>query len=104
MKPRLQVHYEERVRGKLSEQFGFDNPLRIPRIEKVVVNVGLGEAPKNPKLLDAVVEELGTDHRPAGCHHAGAQVDLELRRCAKGCPSGRRSRCAASACTSSSTA
>jgi large subunit ribosomal protein L5 len=60
MKPRLQVHYEERVRGKLMEQFGFDNPLRIPRIEKVVVNVGLGEAPKNPKLLDAVVAELGT--------------------------------------------
>jgi large subunit ribosomal protein L5 len=59
MKPRLQAHYEDRVRAKLSEQFGFDNPLRIPRIEKIVVNVGLGEAPKNPKLLDSVVEELG---------------------------------------------
>jgi large subunit ribosomal protein L5 len=59
MKPRLQVHYEERVRAKLAEQFGFSNPLRIPRFEKVVVNVGLGEAPKNPKLLDSVVAELG---------------------------------------------
>jgi large subunit ribosomal protein L5 len=59
MKPRLQVHYEERVRARLSEQFGFTNPLRIPRVEKVVVNVGLGEAPKNPKLLDSVVDELG---------------------------------------------
>ena len=59
MKPRLQEHYEERVRSRLSEQFGFDNPLRVPRIEKVVVNVGLGEAPKNPKLLDEVVGELG---------------------------------------------
>jgi large subunit ribosomal protein L5 len=59
MKPRLQVHYEERVRPKLGEQFGFTNPHRIPRVEKIVVNVGLGEAPKNPKLLDSVVGELG---------------------------------------------
>jgi large subunit ribosomal protein L5 len=59
MKPRLQLHYEDRVRSKLSEQFGFTNTLRIPRIEKIVLNVGLGEAPKNPKLLDSVVGELG---------------------------------------------
>ena len=59
MKPRLQVYYEERVRAKLGEQFGFTNPYRIPRLEKIVLNVGLGEAPKNPKLLDSVVAELG---------------------------------------------
>lgn len=66
MKPRLQQHYEERVRARLAEQFGFDNPYRIARIEKVVVNVGLGEAPKNPKLLDSVVEEISaiTGQRP----------------------------------------
>src|SRR5690606_40091575 len=43
----------------LGEEFGFTNPYRVPRIEKIVLNVGLGEAPKNPKLLDSVVEELG---------------------------------------------
>jgi large subunit ribosomal protein L5 len=59
MKPRLQVHYEERVRQKLGEQFGFSNPYRVPRLEKIVINVGLGEAPKNPKLLDSVVAEIG---------------------------------------------
>jgi large subunit ribosomal protein L5 len=59
MKPRLQVYYEERVRGRLGEQFGFTNPYRIPRLEKIVLNVGLGEAPKNAKLMDSVVEELG---------------------------------------------
>ena len=58
MKPRLQEHYEERIRPRLMEQFGFDNPLRVPRVEKVVVNVGLGEAPKNPKLLESIVSEL----------------------------------------------
>jgi len=56
--PRLQRHYRDHVRPTLSEQFGFDNPHRIPKIEKVVVNVGIGEAPKDQKLLDSVVEEL----------------------------------------------
>jgi large subunit ribosomal protein L5 len=59
MKPRLQVYYEEQVRERLGRQFGFTNPHRMPRVEKVVVNVGLGEAPKNQKLLDSVVAELG---------------------------------------------
>ena len=58
MKPRLQIYYEERVRPKLMTEFGFDNPFRVPRIEKVVLNVGLGEAPKNPKLLESIVAEM----------------------------------------------
>jgi large subunit ribosomal protein L5 len=57
-KPRLQKHYEERVRPALMTEFGFDNAFRVPRLEKVVLNVGLGEAPKQPKLLDSIVEEL----------------------------------------------
>lgn len=66
MKPRLQRHYEERVRDRLLERFGYDNPYQVPRLEKVVINVGLGEAPKNPKLLDSVVDELAriTGQRP----------------------------------------
>jgi len=56
--PRLLRHYRDHVRPTLQEQFGFDNPHRIPGIEKVVVNVGIGDAPKNQKLLDSVVEEL----------------------------------------------
>jgi large subunit ribosomal protein L5 len=59
MKPRLQTYYEETVRNRLSEQFGWNNAMRVPKLEKVVINVGLGEAPKNSKLLDSVVEELG---------------------------------------------
>ena len=60
MKPRLQTHYEERVTPRLMEQFGFDNPYRVPRIEKIVVNVGMGEAAKNPKIMETVVDELST--------------------------------------------
>ena len=58
MKPRLQQHYEERVNTRLMEEFEFDNPYRVPRIEKIVVNVGMGAAAREPKLLDAVVGEL----------------------------------------------
>ena len=58
MKPRLKHHYEDRVRPRLSEQFGYKNPMSVPRIEKIVLNVGLGEASRNAKLLDSVVEEM----------------------------------------------
>jgi large subunit ribosomal protein L5 len=57
-KPRLQRHYEETVRAKLHQDFGFSSTMQIPRIEKIVLNVGLGEASKNAKLLDSVVAEL----------------------------------------------
>ena len=59
MKPRLKQHYDERVSPQLMEEFDLENPYRVPRIEKIVVNVGMGEAADNPKILDTVVEELG---------------------------------------------
>ena len=59
MEPRLLRHYKEYARPKLAEQFQWDNPNRIPKIEKIVLNVGVGEASKNAKLLTAVVDELG---------------------------------------------
>jgi len=56
--PRLQMYYQTVVRGRLAQQFGITNPMQVPRITKVVLNVGMGEASKTPKLLDAVVAEL----------------------------------------------
>ena len=58
--PRLLKHYREHARPKLQEEFGFDNPHRIPHVEKVTVNVGVGDASKDQKLLNSVVDELGT--------------------------------------------
>ena len=57
--PRLRAYYRETVTPKLQQEFGFANPNQMPRLEKIVINVGMGEAPKNPKLLDTTVEELG---------------------------------------------
>jgi large subunit ribosomal protein L5 len=57
--PRLQRYYEQQVRSKLQDQFGFKTPMQVPKLEKIVINVGLGEATKNAKLLDSVIEEIG---------------------------------------------
>ena len=59
VQPRLQRFYDGTVRGKLQQQFGFKSSMQTPRLEKVVLNVGIGEAAKNAKLLDSVAEELG---------------------------------------------
>jgi large subunit ribosomal protein L5 len=58
--PRLKEFYQSTVRGKLSQQFGLTNPHQVPQLEKIVINVGVGEAIKQPKALDSVVDELAT--------------------------------------------
>ena len=55
---RLQEHYEKTVKQALVEEFGYENPMRIPKIEKIVVNMGVGEATQDSKKLDVAVQEL----------------------------------------------
>ncbi len=57
--PRLKERYQNDVVPKLMEQFGFKSPMRAPRIEKIVVNQGLGEAIANPKVVELAATELG---------------------------------------------
>jgi large subunit ribosomal protein L5 len=57
--PRLQEYYAKTIRPKLAKEFGLTNPNQVPRLAKIVLNVGMGDAGKNPKQLDAAVEELG---------------------------------------------
>lgn len=56
--PRLRDYYAKTVRPRLATQFGLTNPHQVPQLEKIVLNVGMGEAIKTPKVLDAVVDEL----------------------------------------------
>ena len=56
--PRLKTQYEEDVRTKLQQEFGIENVMAVPRIDKIVLNIGLGEATQNIKLLDDAVGEL----------------------------------------------
>jgi large subunit ribosomal protein L5 len=57
-KTRMQRFYDSSVRGRLAKQFGFTNPHQVPRITKIVLNVGMGEAAKTPRLVESAAEEL----------------------------------------------
>ena len=57
--PRLKVRYDKEVVPKLMEQFGFKSPMRVPRLEKIVLNQGLGEAITNAKVVENATTELG---------------------------------------------
>lgn len=56
----LQQRYRQEIVPALMQEFKYDNVMQAPRVEKVVINVGLGEAIDNPKLLDGAVEDLRT--------------------------------------------
>jgi large subunit ribosomal protein L5 len=56
--PRLQKRYLEEVRAKLQQEFGYKNPMQVPKLEKIVLNMGVGEATADQKKLDAALEEL----------------------------------------------
>lgn len=58
--PRLQRHYREIAKKNLREQFDYVNDHQIPTVEKVSVNVGMGDASKDQKLLNSVLDELAT--------------------------------------------
>jgi large subunit ribosomal protein L5 len=55
----LQKKYQGAVRDALVEEFGYKNPLEVPRVQKVTLNIGLGESLKTPKLLEQAFESLG---------------------------------------------
>ncbi|MDP9351988.1 MAG: 50S ribosomal protein L5 [Chloroflexota bacterium] len=58
MTPRLRETYKQNVAPRMVESFGYTNPMQVPTIEKVVINIGLGEALQNAKALDAAVGDL----------------------------------------------
>jgi large subunit ribosomal protein L5 len=58
MAARLKDHYQKKVVPALSKEFGYKNKMAVPRLEKISVNIGLGEATQNAKLMDGAVNEL----------------------------------------------
>ena len=59
MKARLKEHYLKTVVPALKKEFGYNNVMAVPKMEKIAINIGLGEATQNPKLMDAAAAELG---------------------------------------------
>ena len=79
--PRLKVKYETEVRQQLQEQFGYTNPMLIPKFEKIVVNMGVGEAATDSKAIDGAVRDLRTitGQQPMVTHARKSIAAFKLR-------------------------
>jgi large subunit ribosomal protein L5 len=60
IKPRLRVRYEEEIAPELTKRFGYSNPMQVPKVEKITLNMGVGEAKQDSKMLEAAQEQLAT--------------------------------------------
>jgi large subunit ribosomal protein L5 len=58
--PRLRERYRNEIAGALREQFGYPNPMQVPRLVKIVVNMGVGEAARDAKVIDGALRDLTT--------------------------------------------
>jgi len=58
MATRLQEHYEQTVRSELQEKFGYKNVMEIPKLEKIVINMGVGEASQDRKKIDGAIQDM----------------------------------------------
>jgi large subunit ribosomal protein L5 len=81
MASRLKDVYMKEVRKKLQSEFGIKNPMAVPKLEKVVLNMGMGEAISNAKILDAAVEELSqiTGQKPVVTKAKKSIASFKLR-------------------------
>ncbi len=79
--PRLFESYKEKAIPALTKQFNYKNPMQVPRLEKIVVNMGLGAAVANPKIIDTAVEELKalSGQRPVVTRARKAIANFKLR-------------------------
>jgi large subunit ribosomal protein L5 len=82
MAARLKERYEKELRATLVKELGLKNPMQAPRVEKVVVNMGLGEATQNGKILDASLEQLTaiTGQKPVVTKARKSIANFKLRQ------------------------
>ena len=82
MVPRLKERYRNEIVPVMMKEFGYPNPMAVPRLRKVVVNMGLGEAIQNAKLLDAAARELSqvTGQRPVITRARKSVANFKLRK------------------------
>ncbi len=80
--PRLLVKYREEILPALAERFGYRNRFQVPKLQKIVVNMGVGDGLKDAKLLDAAVEDLMiiTGQRPAVTRAKKAVASFKIRK------------------------
>jgi large subunit ribosomal protein L5 len=78
---RLQEHYRDVVRGEMQKRFAYANPMQIPKLEKVVLNMGVGEATQDSKKLQSAIAELTliSGQKPAVCRARKSVANFKLR-------------------------
>jgi large subunit ribosomal protein L5 len=88
-KPRLQTLYESEIRAALAERFGYKSPMEIPRLDKVVLSMGVGEAKTNSRALDEAMSQLGelSGQKPAVTRARKSIAQFKLR---EGMPIGAK--------------
>src|SRR3954463_15641189 len=81
MPARLQKHYNDVVRPKLMQQFSYQNHMQVPRIDKIVINMGVGEATQDSKKVDLALEELSriAGQRPVKTRAKKSIAQFKLR-------------------------
>jgi large subunit ribosomal protein L5 len=79
---RLKKHYDEVVRQRLQEQFGYKNPMQVPRLEKIVINMGVGEAVADSKKLTNAVGDMTriAGQKPVVCLARKSVANFKLRK------------------------
>ncbi len=87
--PRLKQRYREEIRGTLQQQFTYGNPMQVPGVVKVVVNMGVGEAAKDAKLIDGALRDLAaiTGQKPQVRRATKSIAQFKLR---EGMPIGAK--------------
>ena len=80
--PRLKVMYKDKVIPTMMKEFGYKNPMQVPKVERIVVNVGMGEAVQNVKLLESAASELEqiTGQKPVLTRAKKAIAGFKLRQ------------------------
>jgi large subunit ribosomal protein L5 len=78
---RLQDHYRDVVVKQLTEKFGYKNPMQVPRLEKIVINMGVGEAVADRKKLDSAMADLTkiAGQKPVACKARRSVANFKLR-------------------------
>ena len=89
---RLKEYYKKEVVPALMKQFGYTNTMQVPRLEKIIVNMGLGEAIQNVKIIDSAAAEIAAIAGPEGRSSPRPRSPSRPSSCARACPSAAWSR------------
>jgi len=84
MAARLKAHYDKEVAPALKKEFNYSSSMAIPRLAKIVVNMGMGEATQNAKILDGAALQTRTDYRTEAGDHQGQEVNCVPSSCGPG--------------------